>query len=118
MNQRVTIDLSLDEFKNGIQECVSVELTILLNSENGKKLYPQMLSVKELTEMLRVSKVTILNWTKQGVIKGTKIERRVFYKKQDLEECLKNYQHLNMRKAPYVERASKALFDALQVVTR
>ena len=41
-------------------------------------------TIKETAEYCKVSKVTIYQWTKKGILKKYKIGNRVFYKKNEV----------------------------------
>lgn len=47
------------------------------------------LSSDNVIELLKISKVTLHNWKKKGLIKSHRIGRRVYFKKQDLEQAIK-----------------------------
>jgi len=55
--------------------------------ETENVLHPLM-TVKEASEMLRLSKNTLNNWLSQGRIKRVKIGRRTFIARQEVENLL------------------------------
>jgi excisionase family DNA binding protein len=61
-----------------------VELKHLLSKVSTSQAPDKLLTQTEACKYLRVSKPTLIAWTKQGVIKSTKLERRVYYKETDL----------------------------------
>lgn len=61
-----------------------VELKQLLNQVSGGQSPDKLLTQTEACTYLKVSKPTLIAWTKQGIIKSTKLERRVYYKANDL----------------------------------
>ncbi|MCU7593095.1 helix-turn-helix domain-containing protein [Riemerella anatipestifer] len=48
-----------------------------------------LMSKKEVAKMLRVSLMTINNWTKQGLLTSYRIGNRVMYKKDEVLQSLK-----------------------------
>lgn len=54
------------------------------NATNG------LLTRREAAKRLRISLVTLDNWTKMGLIKAKRIGTRIRYTPKDIEEALKN----------------------------
>lgn len=46
-------------------------------------------SIKEVLELLKITKNTLTNWRKQGIIKTVQIGGRVLIKKTEVERLLK-----------------------------
>ncbi len=72
------------------QEIINELRTVLL--EELKNIQPQpekeYLSRDEVCEMLKVSKPTLHNWAKEGVLIPLKIGNRVLYLKSEIEDSL------------------------------
>ena len=51
--------------------------------------YNQLLTIKEVCGLFQVSRQTLHNWTKAGLIKAYKVVRKVYYKAAEIEEALK-----------------------------
>ncbi len=68
------------------------EVRQLLQLQQTKQIPPpsstDYLSRKEVAEKLRMSLVTLDEYTKKGAIKGNRIGRRVLYKSSDVDSAL------------------------------
>lgn len=56
----------------------------------GKKMEEKRayLTVKDLMERFNVTRQTIFNWTKGGLLKGYRIASKIFYKPEDVDKSL------------------------------
>lgn len=90
MQEGISITLSREELKNLIQEAIadynSSENAKSINEEHGEPL----LKIDEVKELLKVSKVTIHKWKKDGKIPYHRISNRIFFKKSEILESLKS----------------------------
>ena len=91
MDVSVFTTLSPEDLKDIIKSCVKEELTIYFENHQVEQPNSNILTMKDLSKMLGVSKPTIIKWTKTGLLFAQRIGRRVYYKKDDVEKCLKNY---------------------------
>lgn len=48
-----------------------------------------LMTMEEVTKFLKVSKVTIHNWKKKGIIKSHKIGRKLYFKKAEIESAIR-----------------------------
>jgi hypothetical protein len=90
MEKLLMTTFSREDFKEIIKECLKEEIgkiKVLPESQN----YPVTnLTVKDLTILFNVSKVTIRNWTLNGTLKVYRAgNKRVYYKKDEVESVLK-----------------------------
>jgi excisionase family DNA binding protein len=53
----------------------------------------ELLTMIETLNLLKVSKVTIHNWKKKGIIKSHKIGRKLFFKKEELLDAIKRQKY-------------------------
>lgn len=61
------------------------ELKHLLNQQRGTSTETdRLLTQAEACKYLKISKPTLIAWTKEGTVKATKLKRRVYYKASDL----------------------------------
>ena len=74
------------ELKNIIAETVKTELGRINFIQNEKL---EVLTREEVCKLLNVSLVTLSTWTKTGKIKAHRIGNRVYYKKLNIEEAMK-----------------------------
>jgi excisionase family DNA binding protein len=52
-----------------------------------------LLNMAETIELLKVSKVTIHNWKKAGIIKSHKMGRKLYFKESELLEAIKRQKY-------------------------
>jgi excisionase family DNA binding protein len=79
-----------EEFRQMIKICLKEEIgKIKIMPESHK--YPMAhLSVKDMTILMGVSKVTIGQWVKKGILKAYKVgNKRVYFKREEVEDLLK-----------------------------
>lgn len=77
----------LEAIKIQIAESVRIEMSKLLQPSLVNQ-SDELLTRKEAAKILGVSLPTILEWTKQGKVKGYRIGSRVRYKKFEIESSL------------------------------
>ena len=85
-----------DEIISMIKEAFNTELAEILNKQEKESDYDQLLSRKEVADMLKVSIVTISKYQKQGRLPFYKIGNRVHFKKGDIMEAIEahmKYKH-------------------------
>lgn len=86
-------DLTKREFIEIIHKIIDRKLDILSKTDENEKL-----SIKEVAEELGVSELTIHNYIKKGHLPALKISRRVFIKRIDLDEALKEIKSLKYKR--------------------
>jgi excisionase family DNA binding protein len=57
---------------------------ILTKTTNSPQTSDKLLTQAQACQYLNISKPTMIAWAKQGIVKSTKLERRVYYKESDL----------------------------------
>ncbi len=76
MNDKVILtQIPLKELTATLKTCLREELAaskLQDNNKAAKPLDPELLTIKEISELFRVSKVTIHSWIKKGIIKRIK----------------------------------------------
>jgi hypothetical protein len=90
MEKLVLTTLSREDLKEIFKECLKEEIgkiKILPESQNFPIAH---LTVKDLTLLFHISKVTVRNWTLKGILKAYKTGNRVFYKREEVESILKD----------------------------
>lgn len=58
-------------------------------NRNGKEI--ELLTAKEVMEIFRISKATLIRWSKEGILPAIKIGRRVLYDKNDILEVVEKH---------------------------
>lgn len=77
--------ISSEELKELIQDCINLEITKISNLSQGPS---DLIKAKEACDFLQVSKVTLYNWMKDGLISGYYLGSRLYFKKSELVESL------------------------------
>ncbi|MBI5731047.1 MAG: helix-turn-helix domain-containing protein [Ignavibacteriales bacterium] len=87
MQQIITIQVELEEFKEIVKEIVTdvVKRQLVHNSSSEKE--DELISMNQACLMLNVSKVTLWNYRKKKLIHARKIGRRVLFSKKELREA-------------------------------
>ena len=91
MNTSIFTSLSSEDLKELIKSCIKEELSVHFANNKGDRPNYDMLTMKEVSEILSVSKPTIIKWTQQKLLLAHRIGRRVYYKRDVVEKCLKEY---------------------------
>lgn len=91
MNTSIFTTLSPEDFKEIIKSCIKEELSVYFSNEKADRPNYDMLTMKEVSKMLGVTKPTIIKWTKQRLLYAQRIGRRVYYNRDVVVKCLKEY---------------------------
>ncbi|EOR92748.1 hypothetical protein ADIARSV_4099 [Arcticibacter svalbardensis MN12-7] len=70
-------------------------------NERGKSLLveknisdnPDLMNMEEVIKFLKVSKVTIHNWKRNGIIKSHKMGRKLYFKKSEMLDAIKRQKY-------------------------
>ena len=98
-NPLVVIDLAT------LQQVISKTIKSLFESLNQTpSINPKLpndeqndlLDMSEVLKFLKVSKVTIHNWKKKGIIKSHRIGRKLYFKKSEIESAIR-FQNYNLK---------------------
>lgn len=95
MEKRIRITFSIEELQAIIDQSVKTALKELLNAKTSitdKKSTIDnsvLLSRQESASFLKISLVTLYDWTKSGILKSYKIGGRVYYKQDELVSTAK-----------------------------
>lgn len=77
--------ISSEELKELIQDCINLEFTKISKLSQEPS---DLIKAKEACEFLQVSKVTLYNWMKDGLISGYYLGSRLYFKKSEFVESL------------------------------
>ena len=88
-------NLSVDELKEIIENTIESKVQSLLPKPVPQTRY---LTRKETAQKLGISLVTLHKWTKNGIIKGHKINTRVRFKSEEVDKALKEIESLKYRR--------------------
>ena len=81
--KQIFTNISEDRFKELIREVVQDEIANLNHTE-----VEDLIKAKEACQYLKVSKVTLYKWLKQGRITGYHLGSRLYLKMSELENAL------------------------------
>ena len=84
MKKEIFINLEIEDFEDLIRNCIREELKEMTNNNENADL----MKANEVCEYLRISKVTLYKWLKQGKITGYHLGTRLFFKKTDVDNAL------------------------------
>ena len=88
MKSEVLITLSISEFKDIITQGVT---EVLGSHKEAEKPVSdlELLSIKQVCELLKISKVTLHKWKRQGKIPFHRLAGKVYFKKSEVLNHLK-----------------------------
>lgn len=83
---------TMNELENMMSRLLDKKLADIVDSTPKVEESPNdgLYKRKEAAEKLRVSLVTLDNWTKIGIINARKIGTRIYYTDKDINDALKN----------------------------
>ncbi len=87
-----------DEIISMIKEAFNTELAEILNKQEKESDYDQLLSRKEVAELLKVSLVTVSKYQKQGRLIFYRIGWHVYFKKGDIMQALEDHMKYKHRR--------------------
>lgn len=91
MNEGVCITLSREELKNLIREAIAECNSPDNANSNDVQQSETLIKIDDVCELLKVSKVTIHKWKKEGKIPFHRISNRVFFKKTEILGAIKAF---------------------------
>jgi len=86
--ENISVDELADLIANKLLSKIEVYLDTVARKEND-----ELLTRQETADYLKVNLTTLWSWTKKGNLKSIGIGNRVYYKKQDILDCLININH-------------------------
>lgn len=84
MSAQIFSSIPLGDFKQLIKEAVKEELSEIVDQQK----YEPLIKATDACEILGISKVTLLDWRKKGLIPFHKLNSRIYYKKSELLAAL------------------------------
>lgn len=85
LNASVAVMVSLPDLREFFSELISETAASQEQSKDDDKL----LSADEVCEALSISANSLWRWGKSGYLKGSKVGRKVYYRKSDIDTLLK-----------------------------
>ena len=95
-NNLVVIDyLTLESLMNHTFEKLLKGMNEVVNLKPIKESFEDidLIDMDETLAILKVSKMTIHNWKKTGIIKSYKMGRKIYFKKSELIEAMKRQKY-------------------------
>lgn len=94
-NVPILIPVNLDEFWNKLRDLVKAELKLLLESNKQSGItdvsgltYKPLLKAHEICSLLKISRQTLNQWQKDGILTPYKIKSRVYFLWSDIEKLI------------------------------
>ena len=84
MKKEIFTNLEIQDLEDLIRICIRAELKEMTNNNENADL----MKANEVCEYLRISKVTLFNWLRQGKIIGYHLGTRLFFKRTDVDKAL------------------------------
>jgi transposase len=85
-----------EDLKKLVREEVGKLIVEVREQTDKQKQQPKPLSIQELADRYEVSKATVHNWRKQGLVTGFKIGKGRFFHLEEVEKNLKQYRYLDV----------------------
>jgi excisionase family DNA binding protein len=85
---------SEDKFTESIRSIIREELAIL----NTKETPQRFLSRQEVAELLKISLPTLNEYTRKGIVKGSRVGSRVLYDEAQIRESVKGIPTLKYKR--------------------
>jgi len=82
-------NISLDELKQIISETVLATINQLPNPQTATNPTDELIKIDEVCEMLKVSKVSIHSWKRQGILPFYRISNKIYFKKSEILDAFK-----------------------------
>lgn len=86
MKQYVHTSIPILEFQKLVRKCIQEELQHLSLQDSDEAI----IKTDEVCQMFQVSKVTLHQWRKQGLIPFYRIGSRIFFKKSELISAMQS----------------------------
>jgi excisionase family DNA binding protein len=87
MNTVSIENINVDELRALISECIRAEIkTTLGNTRENER--DELISIKEVCEVFKVSEVTIHKWKRKGLIPFHKVNRKLYFKRSEILRCI------------------------------
>ncbi len=84
MKKEIFTNLEIQDLEDLIRNCIREELNEITSNYEKEDL----LKSNEVCEYLRISKVTLYKWMRQGKITGYYLGSRLFFKKAEINNAL------------------------------
>lgn len=86
MNATLIQNVTPEEFSETLRLIVREEISAIQTKEST----PRFLSRQEVANLLKISLPTLNEYTRTGIIKGSRIGSRILYAESDIKESVKD----------------------------
>lgn len=93
-NSTLIQNVTPEELSETLRSVIREELSLL----NPKDSSPRFLSRQEVATLLKISLPTLNEYTRTGIIKGSRIGTRVLYSEEDIKNAIKEIPALKYRR--------------------
>jgi len=93
-NSTLIQNVTAEEFSETLRLIVREEISAI----QTKELTPRFLSRQEVANLLKISLPTLNEYTRTGIIKGSRIGSRILYAESDIKESVKDIPTLKYRR--------------------
>lgn len=104
VNHTTLVTINQEGLKILIKECLKEELDKAIIRPDPTKFLDGYLTTKEVLDLLKISKPTIIAWRKKGLIHAEAIGKKIFYRKDELENLLSGNRG-NLRRDRHLKNA-------------
>lgn len=88
MEQVLITSYNKEDLTDLIMYCLKKVLNDYPLANNQKEVKDELLSIADVQELFKVSKVTIHKWKKMGLIPYYKMNRKLYFKKSEILEAM------------------------------
>jgi excisionase family DNA binding protein len=94
MQTQVLISVSPEELTTLIADALSQAITNTQISQLETGTNNELISIKEASQLLHVSIVTIHTWKRKGILPFHRLSRKIYFKKDEILEALNTHTKL------------------------
>ncbi len=94
-NSTLIQNVTPEELSETLRSVIKEELSLLYPKEAAS---PRFLSRQEVATLLKISLPTLNEYTRTGIIKGSRIGTRVLYSEEDIKDAIKEIPALKYRR--------------------
>jgi excisionase family DNA binding protein len=94
INSTLIQNLTPEELSETLRSVIREELSLL----NPKETAPRYLSRQEVANLLKISLPTLNEYTRTGIIKGSRVGSRVLYDEVNIKDAIKDIPTLKYRR--------------------
>jgi excisionase family DNA binding protein len=98
-NSLILQNIDLQQLETMISTAVNKGIALVSSQTKTTENQNELLTRKEVCELLHITLPTLHDWTKEGVITGYRINTRVRYKKSEVLATLQKVSQLKYRRA-------------------